>query len=105
MNTTEIYTACKNQSNDLRITKMLLLPEKVQLKPRASISILAHEARNPLTSINLAIGILQSEIENDSLKMYLEIIADNSVRISEMMNQIIQLKEISSIKNHPEIYC
>lgn len=104
MNTTEIYTAFKKQSNDLRITKMLLLPEKVQLKQRASISILAHEARNPLTSINLAIAMLQSEIENDSLKIYLDIISMSSIRITEMMNQIIQLQEISATENHSEVY-
>ena len=105
MNTTEIYTAFKKPGNGLTITKMLLLPEKVQLRQRSSISMLAHEARNPLTSINLAIAMLQSEIENDSLKIYLDIIAVSSARINEMMNQIIQLQEISATNNHSEVYC
>ena len=105
MNTSEIYTAFKKQGSDLTITKMLMLPEELQLKQRASISMLAHEARNPLTSINLAIAILQSELENDSLKLYLNIISVSSIRITEMMNQIIQPQEISATKNHSAIYC
>ena len=105
MITPEIYTVFKKEGNDLTITKMQLLPEKVQLKKRASISLLAHEVRNPLTSINLAIAMLQSEIENDSLNIYLEIIACSSIRISEMVNHIIQLQEISAIENHSEVYC
>jgi len=105
MNSPETYIAFTKQEDDLTIKKKLLLPEKVQLKPRTTISLLAHEARNPLTSINLAIAMLQSEIEDDSLKIYLEIITCSSIRISEMMNHIIQLQEISVIENRSEVYC
>ena len=51
--------------------------------------LLAHEVRNPLTNINLAVEGLQDENKNESLNTYFEIIERNSQRISKLITELL----------------
>ncbi len=55
---------------------------------------LAHEIRNPLTNINLSIQMLQSEVHDDKLKIYLDIINRSSQRINEMLNEVLKNRQL-----------
>jgi signal transduction histidine kinase len=53
-------------------------------------SVFAHEIRNPLTNINLAIFMLKAELKMGNGNKYVDIIDRNSVRISEIVNEFLQ---------------
>ena len=50
---------------------------------------IVHEVRNPLSNIYLAIEMLQSEIIDSELKMYLEIIKRSATRINSVVNNLL----------------
>jgi signal transduction histidine kinase len=60
-------------------------------------SALAHEMRNPLTNINLSVKLLESAIKDDDLKAYLDIITRSSIRINDL------LKELLKYQQHDEV--
>lgn len=49
----------------------------------------AHEVRNPLTNINLAVEMLVSDLKDADLNVYLEIISRSSIRINDMLNRLL----------------
>jgi signal transduction histidine kinase len=51
---------------------------------------LAHDVRNPLTSINLSVEMLNSIITDGELRSYLGIIMRSSARINELINEILK---------------
>ena len=51
--------------------------------------VLAHEVRNPLTNINLALEGLYDENKNESLKDYFGIIQRNSARINKLITELL----------------
>src|SRR5690606_17604754 len=59
-----------------------LFSEKIAVSGRL-IRMLAHEVRNPLTNITLSAEQLESELENEELNFYTQIIKRNCVRIHE----------------------
>ena len=50
---------------------------------------LAQEIRNPLGHINLSVEMLESIIEDNDLKMYLDVIMRNSIRIENLMHEFL----------------
>ncbi|HYV91187.1 MAG TPA: ATP-binding protein [Chitinophagales bacterium] len=50
---------------------------------------LAHEVRNPLTNIYLALELLQTETDKNNLRMYFDIIRRNTDRISALINDML----------------
>ena len=64
--------------------------EKLKALPDQYTSGLAHEIRNPLTNINLSVGMLQSLLTNDDLKVYLDIIMRSSTRINDLITQLLK---------------
>ena len=61
--------------------------------------VIAHEIRNPLTNIDLSAG----HLENDKLgpedkKAFLDIIARNSRRINELINELLSATKFSDLK-------
>jgi signal transduction histidine kinase len=58
--------------------------------PAQIASVLAHEVRNPLTNINLAIEMLESFIKDDEAKPYLDIIVRSTTRINILINELLK---------------
>jgi nitrogen-specific signal transduction histidine kinase len=56
-------------------------------------SLLAHEVRNPLTNIDLAMEVLLAGVKDDEHKIYMDIILRSSMRINELMNELIKCQE------------
>ena len=84
-----------------------LHPEKIekilQKDPNKFTTVLAHEIRNPLTNINLSIQLIENEMKNESLKIYVDIIKRSSIRINELLNEV--LKYHPDDKVNVENYC
>jgi signal transduction histidine kinase len=66
------------------------------------ISAISHEIRNPLTNINLSVGLLQEALKDKDLKMYLDIIMRNSKRIDDLVTDLLktQNSEIVPVAYH-----
>jgi signal transduction histidine kinase len=99
MNTLKTAPAFRKLHNVSATANMLALHEKVQHKHVASISELACEARNPLTSINLSIDMLQSGIKDNYRKEFLDIIRRNSIRINDTIDSILMLLQTDNIQS------
>jgi signal transduction histidine kinase len=54
------------------------------------ISALAHEIRTPLANIGLSLKLLESMMEGDEQRTYMNIISRNSWKISELVNELLQ---------------
>jgi signal transduction histidine kinase len=59
--------------------------------PPQIASVLAHEVRNPLTNITLALEMLESCLkDNDEAKTYLDIILRSTMRINILVNELMK---------------
>lgn len=71
-------------------------PAPAPAAPRASndqtgrLTALAHELRNPLTDINLSVGMMEGAVDKGDIKMYLDIIMRSSARISDLVTEILR---------------
>ena len=54
---------------------------------------LVHEVRHPLSNINLAVEMLQSSIKELDLKIYLDIIGRSSMRINDLMCDLLNYEK------------
>jgi len=62
-------------------------------QPAHFVAALAHEVRNPLTNINLAVDMLADVVDDDEPKLYLDIIRRSSVRINQLVFDLLKYKE------------
>jgi len=65
------------------------------------VSVVSHELRTPLTSIKSFAEILEDDFEDldsDTRKHYLSIINEESVRLSNLINDVLDLQKIDSGK-------
>ncbi|MGK2861198.1 MAG: sensor histidine kinase [Chitinophagaceae bacterium] len=60
--------------------------------------VVARVIKNPLTNIALSVDLLQNEINDKKLQVYLEIIKQNSARISGMLNELLKFNDFSMLK-------
>lgn len=78
--------------------------EKLDLTGRVA-RMIAHEVRNPLTNVNLAINQLRSDVEADaeSKEFYFDVIRRNCERINILISQLMNsaLPEFLQLKEHP----
>jgi len=74
-------------TNLKKAEKATLQAEKLRAAGRL-VSTLAHEVRNPLNNINLAVDQLYPEINPDS-KMFLDIVNRNSKRIALLITELL----------------
>jgi signal transduction histidine kinase len=71
-------------------------------RPGQFASALAHEVRNPLSNINLAVEMLKSLVSNDDQKIYLDIIKRGAGRINNLVTDFLtsfQADEMQSGKH------
>lgn len=66
---------------------------------------LAHEIRGPLTNINLSTEMLEAEITNDNLKMFLDIIKRSSVRINNLINELLRYQQSDILEAEKHSVC
>jgi signal transduction histidine kinase len=57
------------------------------------ITALVHELRNPLTNIKLSVELLESASTDDKGKTFLDIIRRSSMRISDLINDLLKNKQ------------
>ncbi|MEO7923074.1 MAG: ATP-binding protein [Chitinophagaceae bacterium] len=62
------------------------------------VATFAHEIRNPLTNIKLSVEVLEQALKNDELKIYLAIIMRSSVRIHEIINEVLKYQGVNEVK-------
>ena len=68
----------------------MLVAERLSLTGKIARTI-AHEVRNPLTNLNLALDQLRSELpeDNEAIKLYGDIIERNSNRIEQLIGEML----------------
>jgi signal transduction histidine kinase len=60
--------------------------------------VIAHEIRNPLTNIDLSAGHLENDrLNSDDKKTFLDIIARNSRRINELINELLSATKFTDL--------
>lgn len=67
------------------------------------VTTLAHEIRNPLNNIDLSVKCLETEIKQDDITLYLDIIRRNSKRINNLVNEILQFKKPDTVSARDSI--
>lgn len=77
-----------NATDNTETNEPPLKKTAIQLvQPRQFTAALLHEVRNPLANINLSIGMIQSMVKNDDLKVYLEVIQRSAARINNLITE------------------
>jgi signal transduction histidine kinase len=82
-----LATRSISQQTDLK--RLNEIPKPVQKELAAFASALAHEVRNPLTTINLASEMLQSMDREEDQRIYLDMILRASGRIRNLINDLL----------------
>jgi len=62
------------------------------------VSVLVHELRNPLTNIILTVQLLESKILDDNDRMYMDIIKRSSLKINELINDLLKGQQKQEIE-------
>jgi len=89
---TIIRQATKQSSHmSVNLFKSLIPPKIAQKKATPFASALAHEVRNPLTNINLAVEMLQATLKDKDQQLYLDIILRGSGRINDLVTDLLVL--------------
>ena len=78
--------------------KILTVQKIVKKKPDQFASALAHEIRNPLTTINLATDMLKSTLIADDQKIFLDIITRASLRINNLTTDLLSYYQTDEIQ-------
>jgi signal transduction histidine kinase len=101
-----MYRTLYGRSNQLKFCKMSTLtisrnsnavPEILKDIPAQIASVLAHEVRNPLTNISLAVEMLESYIKDYEAKVYLDIIVRSSLRINILINELLKNQQANEV--------
>ena len=75
----------------------LLIAEKLAVTGRV-VRTLAHEIRNPLTNINLSLDHIRSEVSNEELDQFFEIIRRNNKRINDIISDLLSTSGPASME-------
>src|ERR1700743_2634998 len=71
------------------LSATLSVQHRTQKKPAGYISALAHEVRNPLCNINLALGMLKTTNLDEEQTEYINIIMRGRDRINDLINKLL----------------
>ena len=85
---------------DMADSSQFTLPETQETVKHTEVrfaSILAHEVRNPLTNIDLAIELLNASVKTADLKVYTDIIRRSSARINDLVNELLKYQEAEKV--------
>jgi signal transduction histidine kinase len=74
----------------------------VKEEPGHFTSALAHEVRNPLSTINLAVHMLKSPLKASNFRLYLDIITRSSWQINDLITDLLTSGQPAQIQ--PEKY-
>lgn len=85
---------------NLKKTEWLTLQAEKLAATGRLVRTLAHEVRNPLNNITLASEQLQFELLDDNNQLYLEVIRRNSVRISNIISELLNSSRQTEIEVH-----
>lgn len=80
------------------LIKSLISPKPAPEQPGQFVTALAHEVRNPLSNINLAVEMLKSTTIDEEQKSYLDIILRGSGRISNLVTDLLTTCQPDEIK-------
>ncbi len=81
--------------------KELLLAERLSLTGKLARSI-AHEIRNPLTNLSLAMEQLRDAVDHtDDTELFLGIMERNSKRIDHLISELMDSSKIQTLKKAP----
>lgn len=83
-----------------KIEKDLLIAEKLAVTGRI-VRTLAHEVRNPLTNINLAVEQIEEDNKNGELNILTEIIKRNGRRINDLISELLQSSKPAEVNPEP----
>jgi signal transduction histidine kinase len=105
-----IYRAPSNLFKSLTRAKIASTPLKTTLissriapdQPAHFAAALAHEVRNPLSNINLAVEMLKSTVMDADQQLYLNIIMRSSGRVSDLVTDLLGSSQSDVMK--PEKY-
>jgi len=86
---TYVQGRLRDATNQKQSERERLFSEKLGVTGRL-VRMLAHEVRNPLTNVNLSAEQLESELEDEELKFYTDIIKRNCGRINDLITQLLQ---------------
>ena len=71
--------------------------EKAEQQRQSFISDVSHELRTPMTSISGFVrGILDGTIDDDKRDTYLQIVLDESTRLTKLVNDMLEMSKMSS---------
>ena len=87
------------------LLKHLTLPAIVEKKSGQFTAAMAHEVRNPLTNINLAVEMLRMALNARDQQTYLDIIMRSSVRINELVNELLKYQTADEIQTEKHSIC
>ncbi|THU40464.1 hypothetical protein FAM09_11425 [Niastella caeni] len=73
-----------------------LIPAILKYYRGQFVYLMAQEVRNLLGHINLSVEMLESLIEDNDLKMYLDVITRNSIRINNVVNKFITYQQAAT---------
>jgi signal transduction histidine kinase len=76
----------------------LTIPQIVNIEPGQLASGLAHDVRNPLANINLAVKMFKSTTKADDREIYLDIIVHHSRRINDLVTDFLRSCQASEME-------
>ncbi len=101
MNTHTLFravTAMRTYQSSGRPANPVVLPKDILRQPARFVTVLAHEVRNPLTNINLAVDMLECADKDDDPKLYLDIIRRGSTRINHLICELLKNQEPEQVQ-------
>ena len=78
----------------------LLIAEKLAATGRF-VRMLGHEIRNPLNNIGLSVEQIESEVDNNDLSDYLSIIKRNTIRINNIISELLNTSNPGHLSFQP----
>jgi nitrogen-specific signal transduction histidine kinase len=72
------------------------MPE-VKDQPGQVAYVLAREVRNLLGHINLSVEMLEFLIDDNDLKMYLDVIMRSSIRMNDLINKFLESHQVDEV--------